>query len=184
MPYKSKAQARYLHWAHPKGVNLDEWDKSTDFKSLPERAKEHKKKLQKKASSSSIVPSGLLGSVLGAGAGAYMAPEDKRWEGAGLGALAGAPLGIGKKLLMNSLASKEHALYMALEKKWTDSLKGPLMSNEVFNKALMAHNKSLDDMFAKSNLKKMLAVGTPVATVGGGVAGSMIPSKKEQTTTP
>lgn len=42
MPYKSKSQARYMHWAQEHGtldksVNLKEWDKSTNFKHLPEK---------------------------------------------------------------------------------------------------------------------------------------------------
>lgn len=39
--FKSKLQARYMHFMKekgrlPEGVNLDEWDKKTDFKHLPE----------------------------------------------------------------------------------------------------------------------------------------------------
>lgn len=45
MPYKSKAQQRYLH-AHPEKVGgkkaLEEWDKATDFKHLPEKKKSSK----------------------------------------------------------------------------------------------------------------------------------------------
>jgi len=44
MPFKSLKQARYMHWAQengklPKSVNLNEWDKATDFKDLPEKKK-------------------------------------------------------------------------------------------------------------------------------------------------
>lgn len=42
MPFESKAQQRFLH-AHPEKVGgekkLAEWDRATDFKSLPERKK-------------------------------------------------------------------------------------------------------------------------------------------------
>lgn len=42
MSFKSKAQQRYMHWAQehgklPKSVDLNEWDKATDFKTLPEK---------------------------------------------------------------------------------------------------------------------------------------------------
>jgi hypothetical protein len=51
MPYKSLKQAKYMHWAQehgklPKSVNLSEWDKATNFKTLPE-SKERFKKLKK-----------------------------------------------------------------------------------------------------------------------------------------
>lgn len=42
MPFRSKAQQRFLH-AHPEKVGgkakLKEWDAATDFSSLPERKK-------------------------------------------------------------------------------------------------------------------------------------------------
>lgn len=48
MPFKSKAQQRFLH-AHPEKVGgegkLKEWDESTDFSTLPE----HKGSLRKSA---------------------------------------------------------------------------------------------------------------------------------------
>lgn len=48
MPFKSVKQARYMHWAQengklPKSVNLNEWDKATDFKHLPEKVTKFKK---------------------------------------------------------------------------------------------------------------------------------------------
>ncbi len=50
MPYKSKAQAAYFHThrreLQAKGVNVDEWDKSSKGKKLPKRVK--KKKTNKK----------------------------------------------------------------------------------------------------------------------------------------
>jgi len=51
MPFKSKAQQKYMHWAQengklPKSVNLNEWDKATDFSKLPEK-KDKFKKLKK-----------------------------------------------------------------------------------------------------------------------------------------
>lgn len=44
MPFKSKAQQRFLEAKRPKGVNLKEWEQATKaqpggFKALPERAK-------------------------------------------------------------------------------------------------------------------------------------------------
>lgn len=52
MPFASKKQARYMHWAQehgklPKSVNLKEWDKATDFKDLPEKHESKFKKLKK-----------------------------------------------------------------------------------------------------------------------------------------
>lgn len=42
MPFSSSKQARYMHWLKSQGklpkVNLNEWDKATDFKHLPEKA--------------------------------------------------------------------------------------------------------------------------------------------------
>jgi hypothetical protein len=40
MPFKSKAQQRFMYATHPKGVDLKEWAESTDFKHLPEKKKE------------------------------------------------------------------------------------------------------------------------------------------------
>lgn len=37
MPFKSKAQARFMFANHPKGVNLKEWADKTDWKGLPEK---------------------------------------------------------------------------------------------------------------------------------------------------
>jgi len=43
MPYASKKQAAFFHANKDKlekqGVNVSEWDKSTDFSTLPERKK-------------------------------------------------------------------------------------------------------------------------------------------------
>jgi hypothetical protein len=39
MPFRSKAQQRFLYATHPKGVDLKEWSEHTDFKHLPEKAK-------------------------------------------------------------------------------------------------------------------------------------------------
>lgn len=48
MPYKSKRQARYMHWAASQGKIkssvVEEFDKATDFKHLPERKKPTRKK--------------------------------------------------------------------------------------------------------------------------------------------
>jgi len=48
MPFKSLKQARYMHYAQehgklPKSVDLNEWDKATDFKTLPEKSAKFKK---------------------------------------------------------------------------------------------------------------------------------------------
>ena len=48
MPFSSKKQQRYMHWMDeqgklPKSVNLNEWDKATNFKKLPESAPKFKK---------------------------------------------------------------------------------------------------------------------------------------------
>jgi len=48
MPYKSKAQMRYFHANRKKlerqGVDVDEWDKKSKGRKLPERARKSKKK--------------------------------------------------------------------------------------------------------------------------------------------
>ena len=47
MPYKSKAQMRYFHANRKKlarqGVDVDEWDKKSKRRKLPERARKSKK---------------------------------------------------------------------------------------------------------------------------------------------
>lgn len=54
MPFKSLAQAKYLHMLQgknklPKSVDIKEYDQATDFKNLPEKAPEPKfKKLRSK----------------------------------------------------------------------------------------------------------------------------------------
>ena len=52
MPFKSKSQQRYMHWAQehgklPNSIDLHEWDKATDFKDLPEKKSNKFKKLKK-----------------------------------------------------------------------------------------------------------------------------------------
>jgi hypothetical protein len=74
MPYKSDAQARYFNANRGKlereGVNVDEWNKATNFKNLPERKmKRHNVDLGKKGSFS--VKTGSLHRMLGI-------PEDKK----------------------------------------------------------------------------------------------------------
>ena len=50
MPFKSKAQQRFLH-AHPEKVGgadkLKEWDSATDFSTLPERKPSLRKSAKK-----------------------------------------------------------------------------------------------------------------------------------------
>lgn len=48
MPFKSIAQQHYLH-AHPDilGKKIDEWDKATDFNSLPKHVSKRKKEKPK-----------------------------------------------------------------------------------------------------------------------------------------
>lgn len=38
MPYKSEAQRKFINATHPKGVNVDEMNKKSKGKKLPERA--------------------------------------------------------------------------------------------------------------------------------------------------
>ena len=46
MPFASKKQARYMHWMKSQGklpnVDLNEWDKATDFKHLPKEKSSNK----------------------------------------------------------------------------------------------------------------------------------------------
>jgi uncharacterized protein YcfJ len=76
MPFKSKAQQRFMYAKKPKGVDLKEWSDSTDFKHLPAHAtKKHEKKAMyeandKIAGALGTLAGGLIGAGLGAGAGA------------------------------------------------------------------------------------------------------------------
>lgn len=47
MPFKSKAQQRYLEANPGKVKNIKEWEKATDFKKLPARAKKKKKNVKR-----------------------------------------------------------------------------------------------------------------------------------------
>jgi hypothetical protein len=47
MPFRSKRQQRFMYAARPKGVDLDEWARQTDFSKLPERAPKKKRKRKK-----------------------------------------------------------------------------------------------------------------------------------------
>lgn len=52
MPFKSKQQQKYFHYLNekgklPKSVDLHEWDKTTDFKDLPNKVPSRFQKLRK-----------------------------------------------------------------------------------------------------------------------------------------
>lgn len=44
MPFVSKKQQRFMYATKPKGVDLKEWSKKTNFKKLPEKKRKKKKK--------------------------------------------------------------------------------------------------------------------------------------------
>lgn len=82
MPFASKAQARYFNANRGRlegqGVDVDEWNKATDFNSLPERAgmKSHTVDLSKKGSFH--VEKGALHRMLGVPEGEKIGQERMR----------------------------------------------------------------------------------------------------------
>jgi len=44
MPFRSKKQQRFMYAARPKGVDLEEWARATDFSKLPEKVRKKRKK--------------------------------------------------------------------------------------------------------------------------------------------
>lgn len=47
MPFRSKKQQRFMYATKPKGVDLKEWAKETDFSKIPEKARKKKTKKDK-----------------------------------------------------------------------------------------------------------------------------------------
>jgi endogenous inhibitor of DNA gyrase (YacG/DUF329 family) len=47
MPFRSKRQQRFMYATKPKGVDLDEWAKETDFDKIPEKVRKKRKKKDK-----------------------------------------------------------------------------------------------------------------------------------------
>jgi len=108
MPFRSKAQQRYMFAAEARGElkpgTAREWAHATpDIKKLPEHVDDETKKKRKKgvkealdkyALNLSEINPHVLGAVLGGGAGALIAPEDHRLEGAAVGAGLGGALGV------------------------------------------------------------------------------------------
>jgi hypothetical protein len=204
VPFKSRLQQKYLHWKKPEGVNLKEWDKKTDFSKLPEKAKKARDKMRKKKANF-MVGSTLLGSLLGGGAGAYMAPEGKGWEGAGLGALAGGGLGLGKGKLLKHVEGKgSEALKKVMDtlrptinaynsklKFMVDDLKGmgytldqiekdPKILEHLQRQSAFASEgqKKIDPIISNVEKKRLALQLTPAATIGGGLAGAYGPSEE------
>lgn len=94
MPYKSRAQQRWMHATHPEMAK--EWDAHTpDFKALPERAQKPKKS-KKKADNPyvALLPAALAGTA-GAAYGAYQSPGGSPLRGALIGGMGGAGAGLG-----------------------------------------------------------------------------------------
>lgn len=49
MPFRSKRQQRFMYATKPKGVDLEEWAKETDFDKLPEKVRKKKRKKKDKS---------------------------------------------------------------------------------------------------------------------------------------
>ncbi len=106
MPFKSKAQQRFLYANKPEGVSLKKWSKQTNFKKLPERVEE--KKAASLSEKTAFIKRAIWGHILGrgllgAGMGAISAGEGNRMQGAVMGGLAGGALGGASRAISNKL---------------------------------------------------------------------------------
>ena len=63
MPFRSKKQQRFMYATKPKGVDLEEWAKGTNFSKLPEKARKKKKKKDKSDLQDFVIPE-LLEEIL------------------------------------------------------------------------------------------------------------------------
>lgn len=127
------------------------------------------------------LPASLTGSVLGAGAGALVAPEGHGLEGALLGGTTGLGIGAAKKKVIDRLALNKLFQDFHLDKR-------PAVKKEVLD--LLKSKKTTVDKLLKANLdytqkptpesfKIQLLKAAPLATLGSaGVTRSLLSSNE------
>lgn len=96
MPFKSKAQQRFLFATHPKGVNLKEWSDATDYDKLPAKvATEYLSKTLRKYAPT--VGGALIGGIGGSLGAVHMLPDESsvydQYTAQGLGGVLGSSVG-------------------------------------------------------------------------------------------